>query len=39
MLTTENAKYGTDYGLDMVDPSSSSVFAQTPRVGICSGFG
>jgi general stress protein 26 len=31
MLAAENAKYGTDYGLDMVDPSSSSVFAQTPE--------
>jgi hypothetical protein len=31
MLAAENAKYGTDYGLDMVDPSSSSVFAQTPK--------
>src|SRR5580692_10982356 len=31
MLAAENAKYRTDYGLDMVDPSSSSVFAQTPE--------
>jgi general stress protein 26 len=31
MLAAENEKYGTDYGLDMVDPSSSSVFAQTPE--------
>jgi general stress protein 26 len=31
MLAAENAKYGTDYGLDMVDPSSNSVFAQTPE--------
>ena len=30
MLAAENAKYGTDYGLDMVDPASNSVFALAP---------
>ncbi len=30
MLAAENAKYGTDYGLDMVDPASNSVFALEP---------
>ncbi len=27
MLAAENAKYGTDYGMEMVDPTSNSVFA------------
>jgi PPOX class probable F420-dependent enzyme len=27
MLAAENAKYGTSYGLDLVDPASNSVFA------------
>ncbi|MGH9127547.1 MAG: pyridoxamine 5'-phosphate oxidase family protein [Acidimicrobiales bacterium] len=31
MLATENAKYGTNYGMDMVDPSSNSVFALIPE--------
>lgn len=31
MLTAENAKYGTDYGLDMVDPESNSVFELRPE--------
>jgi hypothetical protein len=31
MLAAENAKYGTDYGLDMVDPTFNSVFALTPE--------
>jgi hypothetical protein len=31
MLAAENAKYGTDYGMDMVDPASSSVFALRPE--------
>ena len=26
MLAAENAKYGTSYGMDMVDPASNSVF-------------
>ncbi|MGH9125138.1 MAG: hypothetical protein ACRDZ8_10495 [Acidimicrobiales bacterium] len=26
-----NAKYGTDYGMDMVDPISNSVFAMRPE--------
>jgi hypothetical protein len=30
MLAAENEKYGTDYGLDMVDPASNSVFALRP---------
>jgi hypothetical protein len=30
MLAAENAKYGTDYGLDMVDPASNSVYALRP---------
>jgi hypothetical protein len=30
MLAAENAKYGTDFGLDMVDPASSNVFALAP---------
>jgi len=31
MLDAENAKYGTAYGLDMVDPASSSVFSLLPE--------
>lgn len=31
MLAAENAKYGTSYGLDMVDPASNSVFALRPE--------
>lgn len=31
MLQAENAKYGTSYGLDMVDPASNSVFALLPE--------
>lgn len=31
MLAAENAKYGTDYGIDMVDPTFNSVFALTPE--------
>jgi hypothetical protein len=31
MLATENAKYGTAYGMDMVDPASNSVFAVYPE--------
>jgi PPOX class probable F420-dependent enzyme len=31
MLAAENAKYGTDYGLDMVDPASNSVFSLRPE--------
>jgi general stress protein 26 len=31
MLATENSKYGTDYGLDMVDPASNSVFELRPE--------
>ncbi len=30
MLAVLNAKYGTDYGLDMVDPAVNSVFALRP---------
>jgi PPOX class probable F420-dependent enzyme len=30
MLAAENAKYGTSYGMDMVDPASSSVFRLRP---------
>ena len=30
MLTAENAKYGTSYGADMVDPAVNSVFALQP---------
>jgi hypothetical protein len=29
MLAAENAKYGTDYGPEMIDPASNSVFALT----------
>ena len=31
MLKSENAKYGTAYGTDMVDPASNSVFALVPE--------
>jgi hypothetical protein len=31
MLAAENAKYGTAYGQDMVDPASNSVFALPPE--------
>lgn len=31
MLAAENAKYGTSYGPDMVDPASNSVFALRPE--------
>jgi len=31
MLEAENAKYGTSYGLDMVDPVSNTVFALRPE--------
>jgi hypothetical protein len=31
MLAAENAKYGTAYGPDMVDPASNSVFALAPE--------
>ncbi len=31
MLEAENAKYGTAYGMDMVDPASNSVFALAPE--------
>ena len=31
MLEAENAKYGTNYGMDMVDPASNSVFALRPE--------
>lgn len=31
MLAAENAKYGTDYGPDMVDPASNSVFELRPE--------
>jgi len=31
MLEAENAKYGTAYGMDMVDPASNSVFALLPE--------
>ena len=31
MLRAENAKYGTAYGPDMVDPASNSVFALRPE--------
>jgi PPOX class probable F420-dependent enzyme len=30
MLAAENAKYGTAYGMDMVDPVSNSVFSLRP---------
>lgn len=31
MLAAENAKYGTSYGPDMVDPASNSVFGLRPE--------
>ena len=31
MLAEENAKYGTDYGMEMLDPASNSVFALKPE--------
>jgi hypothetical protein len=31
VLRAENAKYGTEYGEDMVDPASNSVFAVRPQ--------
>jgi hypothetical protein len=31
MLAAENAKYGTDYAIDMIDPVFNSVFALTPE--------
>lgn len=31
MLAAENAKYGTSYGPDMVDPASNSVFSLRPE--------
>lgn len=31
MLDAENAKYGTDFGPDMVDPATNSVFAVVPE--------
>jgi hypothetical protein len=31
MLEAENAKYGTAYGMDMVDPASNSVFSLLPE--------
>jgi general stress protein 26 len=31
MLAAENAKYGTDYGMEMLDPASNSVFALEPE--------
>ena len=31
VLAAENAKYETDYGMDMVDPAFNSVFALTPE--------
>jgi hypothetical protein len=31
MLAAENAKYGTSYGMDMVDPAANSVFAVRPE--------
>ena len=31
MLAAENAKYHTDYGLEMVDPALNSVFALRPE--------
>jgi len=30
MLAAENAKYGTDYGMDMLDPAQNSCFAMSP---------
>jgi hypothetical protein len=31
MLGAENAKYETDYGMDMVDPALNSVFSLRPE--------
>ena len=31
MLAAENAKYGTAYGMEMLDPASNSVFAVRPE--------
>jgi nitroimidazol reductase NimA-like FMN-containing flavoprotein (pyridoxamine 5'-phosphate oxidase superfamily) len=31
MLEAENAKYGTSYGMDMVDPAANSVFSLRPE--------
>jgi PPOX class probable F420-dependent enzyme len=31
MLAAENAKYGTDYGMDTVDPASNSVYSLRPE--------
>jgi general stress protein 26 len=31
MLAAENAKYGTEYGIEMVDPATNSVFALRPE--------
>jgi general stress protein 26 len=31
MLAAENAKYGTDYGEEMIDPASNSVFSLRPE--------
>jgi len=31
MLAAENAKYATDYGMEMVDPASNSVFCLRPE--------
>lgn len=31
MLGAENAKYGTDYGLDMVDPAHNTCWALRPE--------
>ena len=30
MLAAENEKYGTDYGMDMMNPAENSCFALTP---------
>jgi Pyridoxamine 5'-phosphate oxidase len=31
VLAAENAKYGTDYGMEMMDPASNSVFTLRPE--------
>jgi hypothetical protein len=31
MLDAENAKYGTDYGLEMLDPAANTCFKVPPR--------
>jgi general stress protein 26 len=31
MLALENAKYGTDYGIDMLDPQANAAFRVEPR--------